>query len=99
MTAFNEVLTAEQEAEQAIVTAKEEAAKVTLAARAEAKNRLAAETKKLEEQESTAVLNQEKKIADLVEKIHSTVKSRVEAVKKQFSLHKTELKETLTKNF
>lgn len=98
MTAFNEILIAEQEAEQAILSAKEEAAKVTLAAKAEAKARLAAETKKLEDLEVASIQNQEKHIAGLVEKIHSTVKSRVDSVKMQFASHKAELKATLTKN-
>lgn len=99
MTAFNEVLTTEQEAEQAIVTAKEEVAKATLAARAESKTRLVEATKNLQESEVAILAKKQIEIDGLVEKIHTTVKSRVDSVKQQFASHKVELKETLTKNF
>lgn len=96
MTAFNEVLTTEQEAEQAIVSAKEEVAKTILAAKAEAKTKIEAVKQELAETEKTTLAKKQTEIDGLVEKIHGTVKSRVDAVTEQFKTHQTDLKSTLT---
>lgn len=99
MTAFKEVLAAEQEAEQAINTAKKEAVANVAAARTNRQLKIETEESKLREAEEASIVAHKAHIAKLVEQIQSEVQVKITALENRFSTHKADLKSTLTKSF
>lgn len=99
MTAFEEILTAEQEAEKSIATAKEDMAEAVSLARRERKNRIDAETTKLNETEKKSLDTHESYISGITKKIQKEVCAQVSEVEAKFTTHETDLKTTLKKKF
>ncbi|MCD5381149.1 MAG: hypothetical protein LR008_01075 [Candidatus Pacebacteria bacterium] len=99
MTALDEVLKAEQEAETGIETAKAEAAASVTAAREEKSLRLESEGKKLDEAGKAALKEYEKHVADMTGKIDVETTDNVTAVKKKFADSKEEVLKVIKQNF
>lgn len=99
MTAFNEVLTAEQEAERSINAAKEEMVAAVAAAHTEHRTRMETETVKLNEAEQAAIAAHQVQVNGLVKKINDEVSTQVSAVKQRFVSHKAELISAIKQSF
>lgn len=99
MTALNDVLTAEQESEQAIVAANEAAAVALQAARVAQQERLKAEEEKLAEAAIKATATEEARVAELAKDISTEVDSKVSMIKQRFAGKKDELKTSITQCF
>lgn len=99
MTAFNEVLVAEQEAEQAINTAKNDAVATVAAARTNHQSEIDSVSIKLQDLEKTELISHQGHVAGLIEKIKSDVQEEVVALEKRFATHKDELKSKIAKSF
>lgn len=99
MTAFNKVLTAEQEAEKTIAAAKEEVAEAIAAARKEQKTRLESEGQKLKEAAETELAKHKAHVGELVQKIETDVTNQVTATEQKFVTHKDDLKAVLKQSF
>ncbi|NCN12071.1 hypothetical protein GW937_01995 [Candidatus Kaiserbacteria bacterium] len=99
MTAFNEVMTAEQKADNAILLAKEEA---TAAVASAIENRritlesTETELKKIEQQE---LGKHSQHIEDLLEKISADATAQVMAMRQRFETHKAALLALLKEEF
>ncbi len=99
MTAFNQVLNAEQEAEQSIKAATEEVAATVAEARAERQTRLKNEAEKLREIKEKTLSDHKLHIDEAVKKIQTDVATQVAAIEQRFISHKTELKSSLMQSF
>jgi vacuolar-type H+-ATPase subunit H len=99
MTAFNEVMTAEQEAEQAIQTAKE-AALAAVAEAEEAKRvRLVKVEAELTSVAQAETLKQQGEIEDAGKKITDAAEATVAAVRQRFTSRKAEAVKILKGRF
>ena len=99
MTAFNEVLTAEQEAVKTINTAQEVAVAATVQARTDHRSNVEAEVVKLQQAEDTALATNQVKVDAMVKKIETDVNSEVSAAEKRFGANQAELKSLIKKSF
>lgn len=99
MTAFDDILKAEQEAEKSIATAKEEVAEAIVKARGERKTKIETETARLKEVEESALNKHQGHISDLTSKIEKEVEVQVASVENKFESHKVELRKTLKNKF
>ena len=99
MTALNDVLKAEQQADEMIETANKEAEATVVSAREEQKNRLDSEKNSLEEAEAEATKTKQTEIDGLVNKVISSTESQVTAIEKQFSEKKEAVKTALLSKF
>lgn len=99
MSAFNEVMAVEREAEQAIVTAKEGVAAALHAAESDRRNRMVATENELKEQEQTEFAKHAAAVQNTVRKIKSDADAEVVAIKQRFATHKNELITYLTERF
>jgi vacuolar-type H+-ATPase subunit H len=99
MTAFDEILTTEQEAEKSIAIAKEEVATSISSARAERQTRVNDEVAKLKEAEKTALNEHESQVAKKTAEIQKGVDTQVADVEQKFAAHASDLKVTIKKKF
>jgi vacuolar-type H+-ATPase subunit H len=99
MTAFNDILTTEDEALKSIEVATTDTATAVAEARVAGEAHIESETKKLEEEEKKALLAQESTISGLTEKIQVEVASNVSAIEQRFETHSADLREELKKHF
>lgn len=95
MTALNEVLQAEQAAEQLIETAKKDAEAAVAAAKTEQQERLAAERTQLQVAEAADAAAQQARIDEMVQKILTDTDAQVAAIEQQFASKKNTVKELL----
>lgn len=99
MTAFEDILTAEQEAEKSIITAKEEVAEAIAKAKDDKKVRLEEETVKLKEVEKKALDTHRESVKEKTQQIEKEVAVAVTAIEKKFESKKKDLVETLKNKF
>lgn len=99
MTALDEVLKAEKEAETGIETATTEAETSVATAREEHNSRLEAETRKLDEAGKAALIEYEKHVSDMTGKIEAKTVDNVTAVQKKFVDSKDEVLKVIKQNF
>lgn len=99
MTALEEVLQIEKEAEASIEAAKATAAAQIADAKTKAKNMLTAIDDSLESQKKAAVEEQSGHVAKEAEKTETEVAARIELLTKEFSNKKIELLNALKKQF
>jgi vacuolar-type H+-ATPase subunit H len=99
MSAFNEVMAVEQEAEQAIVTAKEGVVAALHAAEADRRARLTAVENELKTQEQTELAKHAAEVLDTARKIKSDADAEVVAITQRFVARKDELIAYLTGRF
>ncbi|MCA9355506.1 hypothetical protein KC865_03070 [Candidatus Kaiserbacteria bacterium] len=92
MTAFNEVLTAEEEAEKLISVTKEETEEAVSVARQERQKRLEAEKTRLAELEKSILDSHESVTKKATVDIESGVKDQINVVKQRFDAKKSTLK-------
>lgn len=85
MTALDQVLAAEQEAEEVITKAKDEAGAVVASARAAQSEALQKERARLSEDERTSLESFENEVAGEVEKLQKNTSTGVAEVKEKFS--------------
>ncbi len=99
MTALDEVLLAEQEAESAITAAEAKAEAAISAMKNDHQTRLEEELIKLKEAEAKALTEQEKIVSGLVGKIEAETAEQVDTLEKQFAEKQTTLLTEVKKNF
>jgi len=99
MTAFEDILTAEQEAEKSKNTAKDEMAAAIAKAKDEKKSRLEEERAKLKEVEKNALDTHKRKVDEKTQQIEKEVAVAVATIEKKFESHKKDLVETLKNKF
>jgi vacuolar-type H+-ATPase subunit H len=99
MTVFNDVLIAEQEAEQSINAAKEEAVAAVADAQVNHKLRLETEVLKSEEVEKVSLVSQQEQITNLIADIQSDVRVKIVALEDRFVTHKADLQSIIVKSF
>lgn len=99
MTAFNEILTTEQEAQKSIETATSEVAIAIDQAHANGKTRIQTESASLQEAEKKQLASHKSSIAELTKKIDEEVAGNVSATEKRFETHTAELTTELKKRF
>ncbi|MBP6881410.1 MAG: hypothetical protein KBC35_02185 [Candidatus Pacebacteria bacterium] len=99
MSAFNEVMAVEREAEQAIVAAKEGVANALHAAEADRRARTVATENELKAQEQTEFAKHAVAVENTVRKIKSDADAEIVAIKQRFDTHKNELTVYLTERF
>ncbi len=99
MTALNDVLKAEQEADEMIETANKEAESEVLSAKAAQKDILESEKKKLEESGAEEMAAKQTKVDSLVKGVVANAEAQVIAVEKQFSEKKDAVKTALLSKF
>jgi vacuolar-type H+-ATPase subunit H len=96
MTAFEEVLQAETEAEQSINTAKEAAAAAVAAAKEAQQQRIAAAQEAHQRETAAAVADKERAVASLTEKIKAEADAKATQFQQRFATKKAELKVLVT---
>ena len=99
MTALDEVLTAEKEAEQTVATAKENAAAAIVAAKTKQTEDIAAEEAKLAEAAAAATETEEKRVEELAKQITAQVDNEVSAIEQGFGSQKDALTATVKEHF
>ena len=99
MTAFDDILKAEKEAEESIATAKKEVEEAITVAKKERGTKIAAETVKLDEAEKTALQAHQAQIDEKIQHIQKEVAVEVAAIEKKFESQKADWKATLKKKF
>lgn len=99
MTAFNDIMLAEQEAEQEILSAKEESATLVAAARTTHLNAIKAEETAFVTKAATARKEQIEKIEKVVTTIKTETEAAVSAVKQKFAAKHKEVLATLVSRF
>ena len=99
MTALNDVLKVEKEADEAIETSKKEAEAAVMAAHTEQRSRLDAERLKLQESGEVETKNQQAHIDELVKKIVADTETQVVAIEQRFSNKKESVKAALMQHF
>ncbi len=99
MTAFKEVMAAEQEAEQAIAQAKNEVEAAVAQARTAGKEHREAEQAALEAAAVKALQDREAEVADMVKKIESDTDIQVAAITQRFGGKRSELQRVLLQHF
>lgn len=99
MTAFNEVLIAEQEAEQSIEAATKEAAAAVTKAKTDRDTVLATTEQTLQEEAIAATAATQTALDAKVQKIKAVAAAEVTVIQQQFSAQQTELKTLLTQRF
>lgn len=95
MTALKDVLTVEQEAEQAIATAKNEVAADVAAAKTNGQKKKAAQKEEQKKAEKEAINNKEQKIAQKIKAIEVDAQSEISEVEKRFAAKHDEIKTLL----
>lgn len=99
MTALNDVLKVEKEADEAIETSKKEVEVLVVNAREEQRSRLEAERLKLQESGEAETKRQQAHVDELVKKIVVDTETQVEGIEKRFSNKKESVKTALMKHF
>jgi vacuolar-type H+-ATPase subunit H len=99
MTAFDEVILAEDEAAQAIAVANEETAAAVVAAQTDRQSRLEAEAQRSRQAEQAALAKHQVEIDTQVANIQADTIAKVEAIAEQFATRKSDLKAFLKKSF
>jgi vacuolar-type H+-ATPase subunit H len=99
MSAFNEVMTAEQEADKAIATAKEEVTAAIHTAESDGRNRLVTAEAEIKRSEQEERERHEQRIVEMVKKITGDAEAQVAAIKQRFTTQKTELTAFLKDHF
>jgi len=99
MTALDEVLTAEKEAEQTVAKANKDAAVALQNARVEQQTSLETEEKRLAEAAIEAAAAEEVRVTELAKKITAEVSDQVVAIEKRFVSKKDDLKSAIMQKF
>jgi len=99
MTAFEDILTAEDEALKSIETAREEVASAVFEARAERKTRIDSEALGLKEVEDKEMSSHQTHIKVKTDKIQSEVDIKILAVEKEFGEHSASLTKEIKSSF
>jgi len=99
MNTFDDILKAEQEAEESIADIKEKIAQAIISASSEKKIRIESELAKLKEEEKKAIEAHVMYIADKTEETMKKVTDEVALIEKKFKSHKSNLVETIKKKF
>ncbi len=99
MTAFNKIITAEQEAGQLIADSKSETATLITKIQSEAEARIVAENLKLEKSAQIALDACEEKVSGVVKEIEADSATKVSIIEKKFITKNKDLKDLILQSF